>query len=176
MTQVTPRVFQEKNSWLWQQVNVEFPTAESLRGQACYEELLKESEVVSLTIGDAVTDDQLEGVFLVDFHRLTVMFAVLQSTRVQDEAAQRDLVEFFTQIIYSEPCSLYLGFADSTPVAAALVTKTNDEVLISDVVLKPNMLYPSSTDFIQSVLQKSGVIQPAVQLWLEQSVDTALLG
>ncbi|WP_342609469.1 flavodoxin [Vibrio tritonius] len=176
MTQVTPRVFQVKNSWLWQQVDVKFPTVESLRGRDCYQALLADREVVSLTLGDAVTDCQLEGVFLVDFHRLTVMFAVLQSTLVQDESAQSDLVEFFTQIIYSEPCSLYLGFADSVPVAAALVTKENNEVLVSDVVVKTNLLYPSCADFIQAVVQKSGVVQTDAHIWLEQPIGKSLLG
>lgn len=176
MTQVTPNAFQVKNSWLWQQIEVEFPTAESLRGRARYQELLDAQKVVSLSLSDDVTDEQLDGVFLVDFHRLTVMFALLQAKRATDEVAQNELVEFFTQIIYSEPCDLYLGFADGQPIAAALLTKSDDEVLVSDVVMLPNSLYSSTQSYIQALLKKSQAVQPNSQLWLEQPSGNPLLG
>lgn len=137
MTTLIPEIAQVKNSWLYQQVDVQFPTKESLKGRELYKQAVSTRKYETLTelpISETSFDE--DDIFLVDFHRLTVMFALIQSSQWEGEFEQEMLVEFLTQIIYSEPCSLYLGFQSGEPVAAAIVTKSEQSVLISDVVVK----------------------------------------
>jgi len=81
------------------------------------------------------------------------MFSLLQALRGRDEQEQNYLLEFFTQIIFSEPCYLYVGFKQAEPVAAALITQAENELLISDIVVK-DLTYSSVEQFSQAVTQK----------------------
>jgi len=159
MTTLIPQIAQVKNSWLYQQVDVQFPTKESLKGLELYKQAVSTREYNVLTeLPTFETAFNSDDIFLVDFHRLTVMFALIQSSQWQSEFEQEMIVEFLTQIIYSEPCSLYLGFQSGEPVAAAIVTQTEQSVLISDVVVNNN---EDSTHFVSALLGKLSEQIPA---------------
>lgn len=142
-----------QNQWLSSQVDVEFPTAESLEGRDIYHALSRHTEV-SLFQPQACDAPLLQEIYLVDFHRLTVWFALLQATRSSTQHDQERLVEFFTQIIYSPPCQLFLGFHLGEPVAAGMVTEHEHMVLLSDLVVKPNPLFDTREAFAQALYAK----------------------
>ncbi|EJL6985384.1 hypothetical protein NMT30_001205 [Vibrio cholerae] len=142
-----------KNQWLSSQVDVEFPTAESLEGRDIYHALSLHTEV-SLFQPQACDAPLLQEIYLVDFHRLTVWFALLQATRSSTQHDQERLVEFFTQIIYSPPCQLFLGFHLGEPVAAGMVTEYEHMVLLSDLVVKNNPLFDTREAFAQALYAK----------------------
>ncbi|AMG02025.1 hypothetical protein [Vibrio mimicus] len=142
-----------KNQWLCSQVDVEFPTAESLEGRDIYQSLSQQAQVTSFQ--PQASDEQLlQDIYLVDFHRLTVWFALLQATRSSDKYQQERLVEFFTQIIYSPPCQLFLGFHLGEPVAAGMVTEHEGNVLFSDLVVKANTPYGDREQFAHALYAK----------------------
>ncbi|MDN3685917.1 hypothetical protein QW180_29690 [Vibrio sinaloensis] len=58
----------------------------------------------------------------------------LSGGKKQEE--QELVVEYLTQIIYSEPCELYVGFKQGEPAAAAIVTQIDGQVLLSDLAVK----------------------------------------
>ncbi|SHO58498.1 hypothetical protein [Vibrio quintilis] len=155
-----PQVVDEKIKWLSGQVDVEFPTEPSLKGRSIYLASIKQcrySEIVPDPASDAYTDEALTNTYLVDFHRLTVMFALLQANQYDGQAEKDAIVEFFTQIILSPPCQLYLGFEAGQAVAAAIITRNDSELLISDIVILPNQLYPSADDFSRVLMKKVDV-------------------
>lgn len=167
MTTLIPQIAQVKNSWLYQQVDVQFPTKESLKGLELYKQAVSTREYEVLTeLPTLETSFNSNDIFLVDFHRLTVMFALIQSSQWQNEFEQEMIVEFLTQIIYSEPCSLYLGFQSGEPVAAAIITQAEQSLLISDVVVKND---ESATHFVSALLGKLSNEFPAdIELILEK--------
>ena len=127
-----------KNNWLSKQVDVEFPTPESIAGRMLYLESqqgkkYKESEMQVLLVEEWAQD-----VIEVDFHRLTILFAILQASKWENEPKNECLIiEFLTQIILDDEYQLYLGFNDGEPVSA-LVCKVdfdNNLVFLSDVVI-----------------------------------------
>jgi hypothetical protein len=132
-----PEIVKRKNDWLISQVDVQYPTKESLKGRDLYLEgekdkryaLFQSKALLSEPVSPAV--DEL---YLIDFHRLTVMFSLLQASRWAEEQEKAYVLEFFSQIILSSECQLYLGFTDTNPVACAIVMQHGDDVLISDVV------------------------------------------
>ncbi|EEX94098.1 hypothetical protein VIOR3934_08186 [Vibrio orientalis CIP 102891 = ATCC 33934] len=168
MTTLIPQIAQIKNSWLYQQIDVQFPTKESLKGLELYKQAVATREYQVVTeLPTIETPFSPDDIFLVDFHRLTVMFALIQASQWQSDFEQEMIVEFLTQIIYSEPCSLYLGFQSGEPVAAAIITKSEQNVLISDVVIKGRE--PSSTDFIAALLSKLSNEFPAnIEILIEK--------
>lgn len=143
-----------KNEWLSNQVEVEFPTPESLRGRKVYQQLCEHNTVSILESTSDDTSINPDDIYLVDFHRLTVMFSLLQASRANSEQEQNDLLEFFTQIIFSEPCSLYVGFYQSEPVAAAIITQCGNELLVSDIVNKSSQAFGSQQQFASAVVNK----------------------
>lgn len=150
-----PEVAKIKNQWLYSQVEVEHPTPQSLSGCKLYLSTQPLSRYhVCASLPDAVPET-LDTLFLVDFHRLTVMFALLQSTLWQgEETEQNDIIEFLTQIIYSEPCQLYLGFREGEAVSAAIVTVHGDQLLVSDVYLQGCQEEQERTLFAAQVARK----------------------
>lgn len=163
-----PNIADIKNQWLYQQVEVEFPTKESLAGLALYRAEAQGKEIVELDASATDSTFDQEDIFLVDFHRLTVMFALLQSGRWQKPTDQELIVEFLTQIIYSTPCELYLGFQQGEPVAAAIVTINEQQALISDVVVKAQST-ATEQDFIAALVSKaSPKLEQTQHLWLEK--------
>ncbi|MCL9776288.1 hypothetical protein [Vibrio methylphosphonaticus] len=125
-------LYNKKNEWLASQVDVEFPTPESIKGRALYLDSLTSRylEPVPVTEGYSATIEW----HLVDFHRLTVMFSLLQSKIWESEEAQNVIVEFLTQIILEPEYSLYVGFTEGEAVCAASVCRQSDVVVVSDIV------------------------------------------
>ncbi len=155
MTELTPNICKAKNQWLAQQVDVEYPTKESIEGRKIYLESVEKAQCLKVDPTELPNGSYAdEEIFLVDFHRLTVMFALLQSQRWQSKSEQELIVEFLTQIIYSEPCQLYVGFKNGEPLAAAIVTEIDDEVLISDIIVAANNDESEKYQFAASVVAK----------------------
>ncbi|MDW6004610.1 hypothetical protein [Vibrio mangrovi] len=160
-------IAQIKNQWLSEQVEVEFPTPQSLVGRKLYLDSVKEctyQEIEECEFSGVRPQD----VFRVDFHRLTVMFAQLQARQYADSDAKEAIIEFFTQIIYSPPCELYLGFENGEPVAAGILTRTEQAVLVSDLfVLESNSIYRSALDFAYHILKQSRIDELGIGCWAE---------
>lgn len=154
MTHSSLAIVDTKNQWLWSQVDVEYPTAESVQGRALYQTLIAERQAEPLNVMPLEQKAILDDIFLVDFHRLTIMFALLQASQFEQKQQQELLVEFFTQIIYSAPCSLYLGFVDGQPAAAAILTFDNNQVLLSDIVVNNTQVFGGARQFASTVLNK----------------------
>lgn len=135
MTNTNLEIVKIKNQWLKSHVDVEYPTPGSIKGCELYFSRKEGTGCkpyfcdLSADIPDGLT------IYPVDFHRLTVMFALIQANVFSDPVEQQSITEFLTQIIYSPPCTLYLGFFEDVPVLAGIVTQTSDAVLISDLVV-----------------------------------------
>lgn len=154
-----PKIAETKNQWLYQQVDVEFPTKESIAGMELYKAAVAQRQyqlMAQVPTQDGTFAD--EDIYLVDFHRLTVMFSLLQAGMWSSEPEQQLIVEFLTQIIYSEPCSLYLGFKDGEAVAAAIVTVEPESVLVSDVAIKSESANMMKNAFVAALCSKLNVV------------------
>ncbi len=154
-----PKIAETKNQWLYQQVDVEFPTKESIAGMELYKAAVAQRQyqlMAQVPTQDGTFAD--EDIYLVDFHRLTVMFSLLQAGMWSSEPEQQLIVEFLTQIIYSEPCSLYLGFKDGEAVAAAIVTVEPESVLVSDVAIKSESANIMKNAFVAALCSKLNVV------------------
>ncbi|ASU23868.1 hypothetical protein CCZ37_14895 [Vibrio qinghaiensis] len=150
-----PDVVAIKNQWLFDQVNVEFPTQESLQGRDLYQQaVIQRSYRSFMTSIDDPNLSLLDEIYLVDFHRMTIWFALLQASLWDDKNDQSKVIEFFTQIIYSPPCELYLGFKQGEPVAAGVVTFTSQALLISDIVVLDKDSFGGKDAFIHLLLEK----------------------
>lgn len=147
-------IVDEKNHWLCNQVEVLFPTPESLKGRELYLALNATQSVEAFVLPASASQINLDDIFLVDFHRLTIMFALLQASRCDEESQQTLLVEFFTQIIYSPPCALFLGFFETQPVAAAILTSHEQDLLISDIVIHNAIVFGEPREFAGAVIRK----------------------
>jgi len=154
-----PKIAETKNQWLYQQVDVEFPTKESIAGMELYKAAVAQRQyqlMAQVPTQDGTFAD--EDIYLVDFHRLTVMFSLLQAGMWSSEPEQQLIVEFLTQIIYSEPCSLYLGFKDGEAVAAAIVTVEPESVLVSDVAIQSESANMMKDAFVAALCSKLNVV------------------
>lgn len=124
-----------KNQWLHNQVECEFPTKESLEGLALYQRSLSERTLQPLSCSLERSGNELEH-FLVDFHRLTILFSILQSKRWASEAERALIVEFLTQIILAPEHALYVSFSAGEPVGALMLTYGDDQLLASDIIYR----------------------------------------
>lgn len=127
---------EKKHQWLISHVDVNFPTAESILGRDLYIAREKQVQYVEIAATEMETLDPslLDDVYLVDFHRLTVMFAQLQSTLWSDKSAQNYVLEFFAQIALSQDHDLYIGFKDGQATVCGVATMSDHTLLISDLV------------------------------------------
>ena len=145
-------IVETKNQWLSQHIDVEFPTKESLAGRQLYMAKSQDNQFETLvSLPEPSTAFSEQDIFKVDFHRLTVMFSLLQSKRWEEQNEQELIVEFLSQIIFSEPCDLYVGFQKGEPSAAAIITRTEQDLLVSDVV----SLSGNKDEFVASLLTHS---------------------
>lgn len=146
--ELIPEIVKTKNDWLISQVDVQYPTRESLKGRDLYLSGEKGKQYALFEpiapLAETATP-AVDELFLIDFHRLTVMFSLLQASRWADESEKAYVLEFFSQIILNGECQLYLGFTDTNPVACAIVTRQGEEVLVSDVIT--GMSGDNSDDF-----------------------------
>ena len=125
-------LYNKKNEWLASQVDVEFPTSESIKGRALYLDALTSRVLEPLLVAESASAT-IEW-HLVDFHRLTIMFSLLQSKMWENEETQSYIVEFLTQIILDPDYSLYVGFSEGEAVYAAIICSEQDVVVVSDIV------------------------------------------
>lgn len=152
MPNTASAITEMKNQWLASQVDVEFPTPESLKGHELYQARGSERETHLLDLSELSLDEFSEqDVFVADFHRMTVMFALQQAKQWKSQQDREWIVEFFTQIIYSAPCQLIVAFKGNQPVGAALVTTHQGAALISDVAVEPEY---KRHDLIAAIVSK----------------------
>ncbi|MGR5068957.1 MULTISPECIES: flavodoxin [Vibrio] len=135
-------IIKRKNAWLHDLVEVEFPTKESLEGREIYFQTLEtlSHEVIDKSL--LLTKDNVleaKDIFLVDFHRLTVMFSILQSQRWDEQRDQEMIIEYLTQIILVPEFELYVGFSDGEAVGAAIVSHLEGNTLISDIAVSQHL-------------------------------------
>jgi hypothetical protein len=127
-------LIKQKNSWLNSQVDVEFPTAQSVKGRELYQEKESRARYAELGTTDKPLTNDVE-LHRVDFHRLTILFAQLQSLQWQGEAEQAAILEFFAQLILNDEHALYLAFSNQQMLFAAMVTQVDNLALISDIAV-----------------------------------------
>ncbi len=137
MTSIAQALIDSKNDWLKQQVEVQYPTPESLQGRELY--FSRQRQVKELNRDSCLCEEELvDEVYLVDFHRLTIMFAQLQASAGWHLMSEQALiVEFLSQIILSPSFLLVVGFKQHTPIAAAMVSRdeSSTTLLVSDIAL-----------------------------------------
>ncbi|MFC5079916.1 hypothetical protein VTH8203_03322 [Vibrio thalassae] len=165
MKNVAERLYSNKNQWLASQIDVDFPTPESVQGRELYQESLSSNYLDSL---EPEFDDSLNIEWhKVDFHRLTVMFALLQAKRWSVEQHQNAVVEFFAQIILDETHDLYVGFDNTEPCAATIMCKEQSVVLFSDIVVCGNQQNTNPLAIIPSLIQTLDIAKES-ELWIEK--------
>ncbi|AUI88047.1 flavodoxin [Vibrio azureus] len=131
-----------KNRWLHDLVEVEFPTKESLEGRKLYFQRLEQltyQEVDPDLLAKQELILSVDDIFRVDFHRLTVMYAILQSHHWVETREQELIVEYLSQIILTSDIDLYVGFKEGEPVGAAMICQDEETLLISDVITTNNL-------------------------------------
>ncbi len=145
---------ERKNSWLHDLVDVEFPTPESLKGRDIYFQALKQADyqlVDKSFLLEGESEYKAEDIFLVDFHRLTIMFSILQSQRWVNPHEQEMIVEYLTQIILTPDFELYVGFVEGNPAGAAIVSQFEGNTLVSDIAVSGAS---NKSQFISSLAAK----------------------
>ncbi len=143
----------DKNNWLASQVDVEFPTPESIAGRALYLELQSHIQYTHSPRNTFTEKGLVDEVIEVDFHRLTILFSVLQASSLTENTEQQGLlIEFLTQIILDSEYQLYLGFKGTEPVAALMCRYIQGDktMLFSDVMTKYEQ---KNSAFISDVLK-----------------------
>lgn len=141
MSDTINTLVKKKNDWLTSHVAVKYPTAESIKGRDLYLKAQEDKHYTQIGLSEfkgslSETEDQaVDEVHLVDFHRLTVMFALTKASSWQDEQERAFLLEFFAQIMLSTDYPLYVGFKSGEAVACAITHQLDDVMLVSDVVL-----------------------------------------
>ncbi|MGV3001655.1 flavodoxin [Vibrio sp.] len=165
-----------KNHWLSQQVDVEYPTPESIMGRKLYLEAQQNikynvSEIESLLSNKAKLSNKVGlDIIEVDFHRLTIIFSVLQASQLSSDPEEQGLIiEFLTQIILDDEYQLFLGF-DNGEAVSALICKTDldDHVaVLTDIVISENAqgsfeMKDFSSDVLQYLISKSMIIHTVI--------------
>ncbi|GEA50349.1 hypothetical protein VIN01S_11530 [Vibrio inusitatus NBRC 102082] len=138
-------VHQQKNQWLLSQIDVDYPTRESVLGKACYLDLIEKSSEFSLQVNSFSGSTQVASNtdwLRADFHKLTVLFARFTASHSDiPEASREYLQEFLAQIILDDQGahSLCIGFDGSEVVGVCIVSISSDTVLVSDLLLETNL-------------------------------------
>lgn len=127
---MSTEILQKKINWMLSHVEVDYPTRESILGKAVYLDLMDSASVMPYSKGDA--NSSIEWI-KVDFHKMTVMFAhFFANNAAVTEESQTVLLEFMAQITLDDNPSLYLAFDKGETVTTAIVTESDNELLISD--------------------------------------------
>ncbi|WP_434567787.1 hypothetical protein QFW85_19335 [Vibrio chagasii] len=132
MNNEIPEIALKKNQWLFSQLDIAYPAKESLLGLDIYKNQL--SQKTYQLLPQDQTPSQIDELHKVDFHKLTVLFSLNQASAYQDEAERANILEFLSQIMLSDEHELYVGTKNGDVVASAIVTASDDELLISDIV------------------------------------------
>jgi hypothetical protein len=144
-------IVDKKHHWLLSHVDVKYPTPESILGRDLYQQRENRTQYQEYSLCETTTHDRIEEIYLVDFHRLTVMFAKLQSDDWKDEKSRQYVLEFFAQTTLSEDHHYYLGFIAGKPIIAAIVTCMDKDLLVSDIVTKDSHSNQIKSEFIERV-------------------------
>ncbi len=146
----------KKNQWLYSQVDVKYPTEESLKGRDLYK-LFQDSpkEYISNWTSRPLVKGVVDDLYIVDFHRLTIVFACLFSKQWKEKESQAYIVEFLTQIILEPDFPIFIGFKNGEPIGCALGTMADGEMLISDIYLSDEGKH-SHEEFIQQIINVFG--------------------
>jgi len=132
MNNEIPEIALKKNQWLFSQLDIAYPAKESLLGLGIYKNQLSQKTYQPLPQDQ--TPSQIDELHKVDFHKLTVLFSLNQASAYQDEAERAYILEFLSQIMLSDEHELYVGIKSGDVMASAIVTVSDDELLISDIV------------------------------------------
>ncbi|MEF1310921.1 flavodoxin [Vibrio mytili] len=145
---------ERKNAWLYNLVEVEFPTQESLKGRDIYFNTLNGQAYHSVDKSSLLSELSVfseNDIFLVDFHRLTIMFSILQSNRWEQQSDKDMIIEYLTQIILTPEFELYVVFAEGNPIGAAVASHFEGNTLISDLAVVPEV---NQQDIVVSLAHK----------------------
>lgn len=138
------RLIKQKNRWLSNHVDVDFPTEESLKGRELYLSS-QDHKTFKTQLASELLDQAshypiwLDDIVPVDFHRLTIMFSILQAKAWSNDPDQEKLViEFLTQIILDDTYQLYMGFKQGQPLMAIIAHKDDqtNSLLLSDIYIQ----------------------------------------
>lgn len=132
MNNEIPENAHKKNQWLLSQLDIAYPAKESLLGREVYKSKL--SQRTYQILPQEQIPSQIDELHKVDFHKLTVLFSLNQASAYQDEIERAHILEFLSQIMLSDEHELYVGTKSGNVVASAIITATNDSLLISDIV------------------------------------------
>lgn len=163
MNNEIPEIAQKKNAWLLSQLDVAYPAKESLLGRDVYKANLDKKTYQPLSVEQAHAI--IEEIHKVDFHKLTVLFSLNQASAYESEYDKTHILEFLSQIILSDEHQLYIGTVGSDVVASAIVTKTEDELLVSDVVNQTDQDILGFAQQLVSLLESS--MASHAKIWVE---------
>lgn len=143
---------QQKLAWLANQVNVDFPTPESVKGRDVYlnQETLDSAEYTYLS--PELTKNI--SILLVIEHRLTIRWAMTVAS--QWDAEYDDVLEFLTQVDLCDDYQLFIALDGMKPVAACLSQAFDDVMYVSDVVITSNAL--TIDRFLSAVMEQQSTL------------------
>lgn len=147
-----------KNAWMARHITeAEFPTPLSKQGLALYQQQQQSSQQIS-SIPD--TPEPALTIYPVDCHPLTIRYALVLSSKWQDEAEKEAVVEFLTQMIFDDesPAQLFVGFYKGKPAACGMLYHTNNGLsLVSDIYALPLANQQALIEEMESrILAKAG--------------------
>lgn len=148
------QAFIKKNQWLASQVDVAFPTPESLRGRDNYLSFQQSyTSSLSAPISSLTSPSSFTGsIAKVDFHRLTIRFAIVLASLWEED--KEDVVEFLTQLILEDKYTLYIGLDGNTPTACALIHNVSDELTtVFDIALADKEKNEVKKSFVHDVIK-----------------------
>jgi len=161
MNNEIPAIAKLKTEWLVSHVDVAFPAKETILGKQLYLDSLTNKNVHPFT---PHSPSSSLDIFLVDFHKMTVMFALNQSSMFKSDEDKANVLEFLTQIILSDEHHLYLAMSEGEVVGSAILTQAADDLLVSDLVCHQGELPDLASSVIG--LWKQGHTSPP-NYWLE---------
>ncbi|MBD1557539.1 flavodoxin [Vibrio sp. S9_S30] len=153
--EVHQELVERKNQWLCSQVDVKYPTKESLAGRKLYKAFQSNKAYTTESVNRSFIDDIADEIFIVDFHRLTICFATLYSNHWEEKESQSLIIEFLTQIILEPDFPIIIGFKNGEPIGCALGTILDKKILISDIYLLSNEKH-NYLNFVQQVVNFMG--------------------
>lgn len=116
-----------KHQWLLSQVDVLYPTPKSVLGKTLYQQKSTAHRLMPIEkylSGQRLAEEASVTALLVDFHKLTVMFSLVQAQQWTESHEQEAALEFFSQIILDDCPELYLGLVNGKAHFACVITKS----------------------------------------------------
>ncbi|MDD9178475.1 MULTISPECIES: hypothetical protein [Aliivibrio] len=151
MTINSETFFQQKQAWLSNQVNVDFPTPESVKGRDVYlKQPAKAAEEYTLS---SETLPETISVLLVTEHRLTIRWAITVAS--QWDAEYDEVLEFLTQIDLCDDYQLFVALDGMKPVAACLSQVIDGIMYVSDIALTSDAINEHA--FLNTVMAQQSI-------------------